>query len=133
MSWRRLRAVGCSTTGARLLGTALVVAGGLCVSVLLWSQARSEYRREIVGALSDLADRQGEILEVQMTRAMGSLYAIASFMRTGSPVGPAAFQRFVSDALAREPEVRALGWSPRVVASDKAEVERLLRDELDVG
>jgi PAS domain S-box-containing protein len=114
----------------RLVGTLLIVASGTATSAFMFVQARAAARREFDADLSDRADRRVELLKTQITRSLESLHAVGSLLRSRPGVSAAEFERFVADSLARQPEVQALGWSPRVLAAQRQSIERELNGEL---
>src|SRR3954453_8749658 len=87
-------------TAARLIGTGLVVGAGLCISLVLFNQARGAEQRALTTALGDLADKRVELLRIQVTRSMESLYAVAAFVRARhEQVTSEEFEAFVAEAL----------------------------------
>jgi PAS domain S-box-containing protein len=115
------------------MGTLLIVVSGTATSALLYVQSHNTAQREFAADLGDRADRRVELLKTQVTRSLESLHAVGSLLRSRPQVSAAEFEQFVSDSLGRQPEVQALGWSPRVPRSERAAIEQVLGSELGVG
>ena len=58
---------------------------------------------------------------------MEVLHSVASFFATRPQVSRDEFRRFVAPALARQPELGALGWTPRVTREKCAAFEAAAR------
>ncbi len=76
-----------------------------------------------------LAQDRAELLRGQMLRSMEVLHAIASLYDADPEISRAEFRLFVNGALARQPELQALAWDPRVPAADREQWESRARSE----
>ena len=111
---------------ARLLGVILPLVGGLGVSVVLFNQARWTARRDLQEMISDQAEKRVELLRTQMLRSMEVLHSMAALQASEPQVTADEFRRFISGALARQPELQALGWAPRVTFEQRLAMEQLI-------
>ena len=110
---------------ARWLGVILPLICGLCISFALFQQSRRAARRDLLESIDDRAEKRVELLRTQVMRSMEVLHSIASLQATGD-VSAESFLKFVTGALARQPELQALGWAPRVTRAQRIEIERAL-------
>jgi signal transduction histidine kinase/CheY-like chemotaxis protein len=67
---------------------------------------------------------QVEKLQVTMLRSMEVLYSIASLHQAHGRIDREPFQRFVRQAIHRQPELQALSWNPHVPAARRIEFEQ---------
>ena len=65
----------------------------------------------------------------KITASMDVLHAIDSFFATRREVSRQEFAAFVASALRRQPEVGALGWTPRVSAAQRDRFEQAARKD----
>jgi PAS domain S-box-containing protein len=109
---------------ARLLGVILPLVGGLSVSAVLFNQARWAARRDLQEMISDQAEKRVELLRTQILRSMEVLHSMASLQASEPQVTAEEFRRFIAGALARQPELQALGWAPRVTFEQRLAMEQ---------
>ncbi len=105
-----------------------LIAGALLSSALLLvlRERESQVRRD---ELRDLARERVEILHGQMLRSMEVLHGIAALFATRGEVSRAEFRSFVTSALARQPELQALTWDPRVSGAEREQFEQAAQAE----
>lgn len=106
----------------------VLLAGGVLslVMALLFRRAEVHERQEEV---RQLAQEQAEVLKGQIMRSMEVLHAIVALYEARGEVSRGEFGKFVTAALARQPELQALAWDPRVVAAERAVWEARGREE----
>ena len=107
---------------------ALLTAGAL-LSTLLFFYVRAWERKSLQAELDARAAERVEVLRNKMTASMGVLYGIDSLFATERSVSRKQFAEFVSGALARQPELRGVGWSPRIADAQRDAVERTARHD----
>jgi len=90
-----------------------VTAAGVAVSAALFFVIRSWEWRTLQDEVHEISAAQVELLKIQVLRSMEVLHSIASFQSPGEH-SRADFAQFVRDAIARQPELQALSWVPRV-------------------
>lgn len=101
----------------------VVVSAG--VFLVLWQR-----ENELMQAkLRDIVRERAETLRGQMLRSMEVLHGISAFHSTRGELTRAEFHAFVSGALARQPELQALAWDPRVPHTDREGFEGRTRSE----
>jgi PAS domain S-box-containing protein len=105
-----------------VLATLLV---GTAASVLLFLWLRDWERRDRQLSLDRQAQERVELLRNRTLRSMEVLHSIAALYATEREVTRDEFRTFSSAALGRQPELFALGWSPRV--------PRDLREQLELA
>jgi signal transduction histidine kinase/CheY-like chemotaxis protein len=104
--------------------------GAGIVLSLISSAVVRHWERSMAGEkASDIVHEQLDRLQEKGTRSMEVLYSVASLYEAHGGISRAEFQEFVQQALARQPELRALEWSPRVVASERRQFEATARHE----
>lgn len=115
----------------RALGTAviLVFAVGVSLSLALFIHLRRRESRDIAEVAAEMARQQIERLHVSMLRSMEVLHSVAALHAADGPLNRARFRSFVNSALARQPELQALSWNPRVRHADRAQQEALAVSE----
>src|SRR5271154_5234926 len=107
----------------------LALALGVVLSLLVAGSLRDWERREAQDQVLQVAQERAEVLRGQIMRSMEVLHAIAALYHTRSQVSREEFQKFVTSALARQPELQALAWDPRVPGEERAGWEGRARDE----
>ena len=108
---------------------AVVCLGGVLLSGLVWMAMRAWDREHLQVRLNQQAAEQAELLEKQMLRSMEVLHSIGSLFAAHGHVDRESFHNFVADALERQPELQALGWTPVVPAAERPSLERSARAE----
>ncbi|WP_009962102.1 CHASE domain-containing protein [Verrucomicrobium spinosum] len=104
------------------LGLALTV----WVSGLLWKGNHRAWEEEV----RRLGQDRAELLRGQVLRSMEVLHAmVALYVARGGEVTRTEFRDFVNEALARQPELQALAWDPRVAGGDREAWEARARRE----
>jgi signal transduction histidine kinase/CheY-like chemotaxis protein len=108
----------------------LAVAGaGLLISLLVAQFFRLSEMRGLKEEVRQLAHDRAELLRGQMLRSMEVLHAIASLYDADAEISRDEFRLFVNGALARQPELQALAWDPRVPAGEREQWESRARTE----
>ncbi|MDB6074417.1 MAG: hypothetical protein JWO89_2057, partial [Verrucomicrobiaceae bacterium] len=80
---------------------------------------RHEQQRAGEEQVRKLALDRAEVIRGQLLRSMEVLHAVAALYETHTDVSREEFGVFVSAALARQPELQALAWDPRVKGADR--------------
>ena len=93
---------------------------GIILSIIFYIYARNWERASIANDLNVRAAERVEVVRNQVLRSMEVLQGVSSFFSTDPHVTRAEFRQFVQSALARQPELHALAWTP-VVRSDQRE------------
>lgn len=101
-----------------------VLALGVALSWGLFAAVRGWEQRDQEAALSGLVQEQVEKLQVTMLRSMEVLYSIASLHQAQGQMDRDTFQRFVRQAIERQPELQALSWNPYVPSARRSEFEQ---------
>ena len=107
--------------------TALLV--GTCVTVLFFFVARHEKNNALKDEVRRLAQDRAEIIRSQLMRSMEVLHALTALYDTEPEVTREQFRTFVNPALARQTELQALAWDPRVSEKDRPDWEARARSE----
>ncbi len=105
----------------------LVIGTGACLSLLLFAAIRGWERRSLRDDVRKIAEDRVVLLRSELMRSMEVLHAVDSLYRTTDNVTREQFVKFVAEALARQPELQALTWNPRVQAADRAALEAAAR------
>ncbi len=100
---------------------------GICLSLLLFAHVRNWEDRALQTEVENCARERGEILRAKILSSMDVLHAIDSLFITRRQVTRQEFAAFVSNALKRQPELCALGWTPRVPGAERQEFEQAVR------
>jgi signal transduction histidine kinase/CheY-like chemotaxis protein len=101
----------------------VVLGAGIVLSVWLCRAARGWEQQESRNHAADLAHEQAEKLQISLLRSMEVLYSIASLQAAENGITRGQFHEFVSQTLARQPELQALSWNPIVAAARRREFE----------
>ncbi|MEP6670838.1 MAG: CHASE domain-containing protein [Chthoniobacter sp.] len=117
------------TAPPRKMPALLALALGALLSLLVAGLLRDWERREAQEQVRQVAQDRAEVLRGQIMRSMEVLHAIASLYETRGEVSRAEFSKFVADALARQPELQALAWDPRVPGAERDTWEQRAHDE----
>jgi signal transduction histidine kinase/CheY-like chemotaxis protein len=105
----------------------LIVGTLLSTALLLVLRQREAQVRH--DELRDVARERVGILRGQMLRSMEVLHGIAALFNTRGEVTRGEFRSYVSHALARQPELQALTWDPRVAGRERESFERRAHHE----
>ena len=98
----------------------LALAIGLGLTVAVAGALREDEQRGLRAEVRQLAMDRVEVLRGQVLRSMEVLHSIASLFAARGQVTREEFRSFVADALARQPELQALAWDPRVPGGERA-------------
>jgi signal transduction histidine kinase/CheY-like chemotaxis protein len=101
----------------------VVLASGLVVSLLLFRVIRAWEKRELELKAADLVREQVERIQMAVHRSLEVLYSVSALHDAEGTIRPEQFRRFVRSALARQTELRALSWNPRVRDAGRTEFE----------
>jgi signal transduction histidine kinase/CheY-like chemotaxis protein len=93
------------------------------MSLALFLMIQNWERREVNKLAGDVVHEQVEKLAVTMLQSMEVLHSIASLHEAQGKIERDQFHHFVQQALARQPELQALSWNPRVADSQRAAFE----------
>src|SRR5258708_1683516 len=104
-------------------GLLAVVVGGVVLSVVLYRYVEGFERRNLLATVNRRAEERAELLRTTMLQSMEVLHSVDALFRTQSPVSRSEFRAFVTDALQRQTELLALGWTPRVPRAGRADLE----------
>jgi len=113
----------------RALPSLAVLAMVVSLSAGWFFVIRQWERRNLQNEFSNLATVRLEILHNRMLGSMEVLHSIAQLYSAQHPVSREEFERFVSDALLRHPEVQGLSWNPRVPGAQRESFEAQGRQE----
>ena len=100
---------------------------GVTLSLLLFFYVRSWEHRALQAEVTTHAQERVEILRAKISSSMDVLRSIDSLFATQQNVSRKEFASFVSSALARQPELCALGWTPRVPSGERSAFEEAAR------
>jgi PAS domain S-box-containing protein len=102
-----------------------------CAGITYWTAARLE-REQAALAFRDASALIGQRLQRELHGLVDELYAVRALIDIAPRVDRAGFAAFVSPILARNPELSAIEWVPRMRAADVSEYARRARvDGLD--
>src|SRR4051794_27539142 len=136
----RARAIGRAWFAHRAI-LSLVCAGGLLLTFAVWRTLERWEQRTLGQELRSFAEARSRALVASLNRSTDVLHSIASLMAARSGEAGAGggegsggitrieFRRFVATALARQPELRALGWTPRVPVDRRPAFEQAARSD----
>ena len=110
-----------------------MLAGGVILSLVLFLTIRGWEEHEIKKRAADLVHEQVEKFEITVLRSIEVLHSIASLHAAEGRIERDQFDRFVQEALARQPELQALSWNPAIPAAQRAELEAASAAEGLVG
>ena len=113
----------------RHLPIGAMAVGGLCLSVVLFLTIRNWEHRVNQTAVESAGAQRVELLRQSLGNSLEVLHSLGSFYGLGRAISREQFARFVSEALARRPELQALSWTPRVSAADREHFEKIARSE----
>lgn len=117
------------TAPPRKMPALLVLTFGTLLSLVVAGLLRNWEHREAQEQVRQVAQDRAEVLRGQIMRSLEVLHAIASLYDTRGEVTRPEFAKFVAGALARQPELQALAWDPRVAGADRAIWEQRAHDE----
>ena len=120
------------SAGPRTHGKAPVIsalAAGLIVSAALAMLLHRMQQREERDAVQQMAEDRANVLRSAVVRSMEVLHSIKAFYDARPEVSRGEFATFVNPALARQPELQALAWDPRVSGTERAGWEARARQE----
>ena len=87
---------------------------------LLWQEQKRSGEEQV----RKLALDRAEVIRGQLLRSMEVLHALAALYETHKNVTRDEFGVFVSSTLARQPELQALAWDPRVPGAQRRQWEQ---------
>lgn len=108
-----------------LVALLLGLVSSLVVAALLYHAQKHALQEDV----QKLAQSRAEVLRVQILRSMEVLHGMVSLTHAAGDVTREEFGKFVVSALARQPELQALAWDPRVSGAERAVWEERLRQE----
>ncbi len=126
---RRGPPVATSAPLRRTLPSIVVLVMLVLLSVGWFFVIRQWERKSFQNAFLNLATARVEILRNRMMGSLEVLRSIAQLYSAQHPVSRLEFERFVSDALKRHPEVQCLSWNPRVPGAQRESFEAQGRQE----
>jgi len=95
------------------------------VTGVLWHSRERTRQDEVQRIAQDRAD----VIRGQILRSMEVLHGMAALFETHPESDRAAFSKFVTGSLARQPELQALAWDPRVPGNEREKWELQARAE----
>ncbi len=101
------------------------VALSLLVTGVLW-QARQRARQDEV---QRIAQDRADVIRGQILRSMEVLHGMAAFFEVDPDISREDFAAFVNGSLARQPELQALAWDPKVTGAERTGWEEKARAE----
>jgi len=106
---------------------ALVVGSMLSLLVFqeLWRANEKAQQDEVARVAQDRV----EVIRGQILRSMEVLHSMVAFFEARQEVSRDEFRRFVDGSLARQPELQALAWDPKVLRHQRATWEARAREE----
>ncbi len=107
----------------------LTAALGIFFSIVAAVFVHGLEERTLYKSLEQISLDRVEVLRGQLIRSMEVLNAIQSLYAVHPDVSRAEFRTFVSEALARQPEVQALAWDARVAGPQRPAWEAKVRAE----
>lgn len=115
----------------------LVLAGGVGLSYLLYRTLDTWERQALQTELDGRAGARARLLDSSLRQSMDVLYGLSSLIEASGTTAPAdsslsavsrsQFRVFVAQALKRQPELQAIGWTPLVRRADRAAFEQAAR------
>ena len=87
---------------------------------LLWKDQKRSGEEQV----RKLAQDRAEVIRAQLLRSMEVLHAVAALYETHRDVTRGEFRTFVNSTLARQPELQALAWDPRVKGPERHQWEQ---------
>ncbi|HVF18371.1 MAG TPA: MASE1 domain-containing protein [Steroidobacteraceae bacterium] len=103
--------------------------GMLCAAVLVFVYASRSEQRELQSRFDDDAARIANDIERRVALNTETLRAVGGLFVASDQVEADEFGRLADLLLPAHPEVRALGWAPRVTADERAAFEARLQAE----
>jgi PAS domain S-box-containing protein len=107
---------------------ATLVLGAVC-SIILYVCVHHWEQRALEATLTRQAEERVELLRSKTLRSMEVLHSITALYATQEEVSRAEFRTFCGGALERQPELYALGWSPRVNREQRQTYESAARQD----
>ncbi|MBV8780452.1 MAG: CHASE domain-containing protein, partial [Phycisphaerae bacterium] len=111
----------------RRLHVLAVLVGGIALSVAGYTYVHRMEQRAVQQIVDGRAHEQAVLVRTTVMRSLESLYATAAFLQTHPSANHNDFHAFTADALARHPELQALGFAPRVADDQRQEFEAAAR------
>jgi PAS domain S-box-containing protein len=124
-----LPASGARLSTGRASAVAILSVGGVCLSLALFAYVRAWERQGIADDLAYRSKERAEIVRNKVLRSMEVLHGVASLAAAKDTISRQDFRTFVTDALARQPELFGLAWTPRVPHAQREQYERAARNE----
>jgi signal transduction histidine kinase/CheY-like chemotaxis protein len=107
----------------------LALTFGALLSLLVAGLLHDWERREARYQVRQVAQERAEVLRGQIMRSMEVLHAISALYEARDDVSRSEFRAFVAGALARQPELQALAWDPRVAGVDRGAWEQRAHED----
>ncbi|MDP9173178.1 MAG: CHASE domain-containing protein [Planctomycetota bacterium] len=96
---------------------------GVILTLAIFQYVRTLERRSLQAAMSLRAQERVELLRRTIFQSMDALRSVAALFRARPNTTRQQFHEFVIDDLKEQPELLALGWTPRVRQSERATTE----------
>lgn len=104
-----------------------VGAVGLAVSFALFLLVRSWEWNALRDEVREIGAGRVELLKMHLLRSMEVLHSVAALESLGDQGNREKFGHFVNGAIARQPNIQALSWAPRVTRIDRERIEAAAR------
>ena len=114
---------------ARKAPTILALITGALLSIALFAVLQVRHQDALDEELRQALRERVEVLHSQMLRSIEVLHGIAALYAARGKVSREEFRGFVAGALARQPELQALAWDPRVPGAERGQWETRARNE----
>ena len=115
-----------------LVSSGIVFLAGLSLSLAVYGYARTLERRSLQAVVAAQAQERVELLRRTMLRSMEAIRSVAALFHAMPDTDRRQFRAFVAEALKDQPELLALGWSPRVPLALRGEYQnKAVREGLD--
>jgi PAS domain S-box-containing protein len=107
----------------------LVAIVGILLSWSAFSMIRGVERTSIQMDIRSRAKERAELVQTTVLRSLEVLNSVGSLFHIRPDATRQEFRSFVSDPLIEHPELLALGWTPRVLHDQRAELEAAARQD----
>ena len=111
------------------LPACIVLLAGLLISCLVTGELWRARERARMDEVQQLAQDRADVIHGQILRSMEVLHGMAALFEADRAVSRGEFQAFVSGSLARQPELQALAWNPRVNSAERISWEQRAQAE----
>lgn len=107
----------------------VILLSGLIISIVVFGLLKERERQLVEAQFCHLAGNRLQAVEDTLAMRLAALDWISALYASSQDVERLEFTTFTQSALARYPDLKLVGWAPRVTGAERAAQEEIIRRE----